>query len=140
VVFVLFVVDPDTHRPARSELIRAAKAAEKLAYAPYSRFRVGAALRTKSGRVFTGGNVENASYGLSVCAERVALFKAISEGEREFDAMVIYTPTRSFAAPCGACRQVMAEFAPNLKVVLVNRTGATRSYRLSRLLPERFAL
>ena len=110
------------------------------AYAPYSRFRVGAALLTKSGKVFAGCNVENASYGLTICAERNAISSAIAAGEREFERMVIYTPTKSLTGPCGACRQVMAEFAPNLKVTLVNRSGVTRTYRLSRLLPERFSL
>jgi cytidine deaminase len=123
-----------------SELIEAAKRVASRAYAPYSRFRVGAALLTKSGKVFAGCNIENASYGLTICAERNAIFSAIAAGEREFEQMVIYTPTKSLTGPCGACRQVMAEFAPNLKVVLVNRSGLTRAYRLSKLLPERFAL
>ena len=95
---------------------------------------------TKSGRVFAGCNVENASYGLSICAERNAIFNAIAAGEREFERMVVYTPTKSLTGPCGACRQVMAEFAPDLKVILVNRSDRTRNYRLSRLLPERFSL
>lgn len=123
-----------------AELVEAARIAAGRAYAPYSRFRVGAALLTKSGKVFAGCNVENASYGLTICAERNAIFSAIAAGEREFERMVIYTPTKSLTGPCGACRQVMVEFAPNLKVVLVNGSGRTRTYRLSKLLPERFAL
>jgi len=119
-------------------LINAAKRAASRAYAPYSRFRVGAALRTRSGKVFTGCNVENASYGLTICAERAAVFAAVAAGEREFERIVIFTPTQSFTGPCGACRQVMAEFAPNLRVVLVNKTGETRSYSLKRLLPVQF--
>jgi len=123
-----------------TELIEAAKKAASRAYAPYSRFRVGAALLTKSGKVFAGCNVENASYGLTICAERSAIFSAIAAGEREFVRMVIFTPTEPLTGPCGACRQVMAEFAPNLRVILVNRSGRTRTYGLSKLLPERFAL
>jgi cytidine deaminase len=125
---------------SEDSLIEAAKEAARRAYAPYSRFRVGAALLTKSGKVFTGCNVENASYSLAICAERNAIFSAVAAGEREFARMVIFTPTESLTGPCGACRQVMAEFAPNLKVTLVNRSGRSRSYRLSKLLPERFAL
>jgi len=121
-------------------LIRAAREAAGSAYAPYSRFRVGAALLTRSCRVFSGCNVENASYGLTICAERAAIFAAVAAGEREFERIVIFTPTRSFNGPCGACRQVMAEFAPNLRVVLVNKTGKTRSYSLKKLLPAQFKL
>jgi cytidine deaminase len=132
-------------RPARintsfATLLRAAKKAAGRAYAPYSKFRVGAALLTRSGKVFAGCNVENASYGLTICAERNAIFGAIAAGEREFDRMVIFTPTASLTGPCGACRQVMAEFAPNLEVVLVNKAGKTRSYSLRELLPVQFKL
>jgi cytidine deaminase len=126
---------------ARSEdaaLIQAAKRVANHAYAPYSRFRVGAAVRTRSGKVFAGCNVENASYGLTTCAERAAIFAAVGAGEREFDKIVIFAPTQSFTGPCGACRQVMAEFAPNLKVMLVNKTRKTRSYSLRKLLPAQF--
>ena len=126
--------------PGRASLIAAAKAAAARAYAPYSRFKVGAALLTKSGKVFTGSNVENASYGLSVCAERVAIFKAVADGEREFDTLVVYSSARTLTAPCGACRQVMTEFAPKLRVILANRSGRTRTYRLEQLLPVRFSL
>ena len=121
-------------------LIRAATQAAGKAYAPYSRFRVGAALLTKTGKVFAGCNVENASYGLAICAERNAMFSAVAAGEREFERIVIFTPTASLTGPCGACRQVMAEFAPNLEVVLVNKTGKTRSYSLRKLLPAQFKL
>jgi cytidine deaminase len=119
-------------------LVQAARAAADRAYAPYSRFRVGAALLTRSGRVFTGCNVENASYGLTNCAERGAVFNALSEGEREFRAIAVYADTKAFTAPCGACRQVLAEFAPNLEVVLANRSGETRTTTLGRLLPDQF--
>jgi cytidine deaminase len=121
-------------------LVEAAKAAARRAYAPYSKFRVGAAVRTKSGKVFAGCNVENASYGLTICAERAAIFAAVAAGEREFEQIVIFTPTQSFTGPCGACRQVVAEFAPELEVVLVNEQGRTRSYSLRKLLPVLFEL
>ena len=121
-------------------LICAAKQAAKYAYAPYSKFRVGAAALTKSGKVFAGCNVENASCGLTICAERAAIFAAIAAGEREFERIVIFAPTQSFTGPCGACRQVMAEFASDLEVVLVNKQGKSRSYSLKKLLPSQFKL
>ena len=121
-----------------NELIKTAKMASKFAYAPYSKFRVGAALLTKSGRIFTGCNVENASYGLSVCAERIAVFKAISEGEKQFDAITIYTNTKEFTLPCGACLQVLNEFSKNLIVITINRAGKSKNYRLAELLPHPF--
>ena len=120
--------------------VDAARQAASRAYSPYSSFPVGAALVTKSGRVFTGCNVENASYGLTICAERTAIFKAISEGECDFERIIIYTPTAGFTGPCGACRQVMAEFAPDLEVVSVNQQGRIRRTNLERLLPDRFRL
>lgn len=95
-----------------AELLAAANEARRLAHAPYSRYRVGAALLTRDGRVYTGCNVENASFGLSICAERVAVFKAVSDGQREFVAVAIVTPDVG-ASPCGACRQVLHEFAPD---------------------------
>src|SRR6202008_3253313 len=104
-------------------LIAAAKTAREHAHAPYSNFRVGAALRASSGRIFGGCNVENATYGLTVCAERVAIFKAISEGERGFDAMAVVTDTDSLTPPCGACRQLIWEFCGDVPVVLANLNG-----------------
>ncbi|MGB9593801.1 MAG: cytidine deaminase [Anaerolineae bacterium] len=118
------------------DLVRAALEAREKAYAPYSKYRVGAALLTRSGRVFTGANVENASYGLSVCAERVAAFNAVAEGEREFEAIAV--ATGNGVLPCGACRQVLAEFAPDMRVIVADADGNTRTYRLSDLLPGRF--
>jgi cytidine deaminase len=115
------------------QLIAAAKSAQRHAYAPYSKFRVGAALLTSDGKVFTGCNVENASYGLTICAERVAVGKAVSEGCREFKAIAIVAPARNIT-PCGACRQVLAEFGDCL--VICN----TKQYRLSELLPSAFRL
>ena len=102
-------------------LIEEAKEARKLAYAPYSKFKVGAALLTKSGKIYTGCNVENASYGATVCAERVALFKAVSEGEREFEAIAIYVETENLTFPCALCRQVMYEFSPDMKIISANK-------------------
>jgi cytidine deaminase len=129
-------------RADKAELLAAAiEAAEQVAtqaYAPYSSFAVGAALITKSGRIFSGCNVENASYGLTICAERNAIFRAVAEGERQFETLVIYTPTDRFTGPCGACRQVMAEFAPKLEVIMVNKKGRVRRTSLARLLPDQF--
>jgi cytidine deaminase len=119
------------------ELIAAACRVLQQAYAPYSGFSVGAALRTHSGRVFTGCNVENASYGLTICAERVAVGKAVSEGERDFEAIAIVS--RGAATPCGACRQVLAEFNPELHIIVADLEGNYRHFRLSELLPRAFS-
>jgi len=110
------------------------------AYARYSGFRVGAALLTKSGKVFTGVNVENASYGLTVCAERVAVFKAVSEGEREFVAIAIASDSPEKTVPCGACRQVLYEFSEDMDVIMANRDGDYEVARLKDLLPRGFRL
>ncbi len=120
------------------ELIGKAVEVRERAYAPYSRFKVGAALLSRDGRVFAGCNVENASYGLTVCAERVALFKAVSEGTREFEAIAIACG-KGPCAPCGACRQVLFEFAPDLTVIMTDSEGKEiRVSKLSDLLPEGF--
>lgn len=129
---------PGPLKRARSELEAAAIAMMKRAYAPYSRFRVGAALRADSGQIFTGCNVENSSYGLSVCAERVAMSKAVSEGERSFVEIVIATASERPSPPCGACRQFLSELAPNLRVVLVTPDGAREKTTLAALLPKAF--
>ncbi|MBB3256938.1 cytidine deaminase [Paraburkholderia bannensis] len=124
-------------------LIDAAKAAREKAYAPYSRFKVGAALQTKDGKVFHGCNVENASYGLCNCAERTALFAAIAAGYRpgDFAAMAVVAQTDGPVAPCGACRQVMIELGtPALEVILVNLKGDVRVTSADALLPEAFYL
>jgi cytidine deaminase len=120
------------------KLVEAAKAARENAHAPYSNFRVGAALRAKSGRIYTGCNVENATYGLTVCAERVAIFKAISEGERGFDAVAVVTDTEGLTPPCGACRQLLWEFCGDAEVVLANLKGKTETTRMSALFPRPF--
>lgn len=120
------------------KLIAAAKAARENAHAPYSNFRVGAALRAKSGRVFTGCNVENATYGLTLCAERVAVFKAISEGERGFDAIAVVADTERLTPPCGACRQILWEFCGDIEVLAANLKGKAKSYRLAEIFPDPF--
>ena len=119
-----------------AELIANATAARELAYAPYSKFKVGAALLGKSGQVYRGCNIENAAYGPSICAERTAIFKAVSEGEREFEAMAIVTENGVF--PCGTCRQVMLEFAPDMTVIIADTRGNTRLATVRSLLPDGF--
>ncbi len=118
------------------ELIAQAVEARKRAYTPYSHYKVGAALLGKSGKVYLGCNVENASYGHTVCAERTAVLKAVSEGEREFEAIAVVT--RNGGSPCGACRQVMAEFAPELTIYIADKNGEYRTTTLSDLLPDMF--
>jgi cytidine deaminase len=122
----------------RDALIAAATQARENAHAPFSNFRVGAALRAKSGRIYTGCNVENASYGLTCCAERVAIFKAISEGERGFDAIAVVTDTDSLTPPCGACRQIIWEFCGDVPVILANTKGAVEEESSAKLLPRAF--
>lgn len=125
-------------RELEAELVRKAVEARDRAYAPYSGFAVGAALLSQDGRIFSGCNVENASYGLTVCAERVALFKAVSEGAREFVALAVACG-QGPCAPCGACRQVLYEFAPELLVIMADGKGKTWcTARLSELLPHGF--
>ena len=119
-------------------LISTAKDARLNAHAPYSNFRVGAALRATSGRIFAGCNVENATYGLTVCAERVAIFKAISEGERGFDAIAVVTDADSLTPPCGACRQLIWEFCGDVPVVLSNLKGKIETIRMRDLFPKPF--
>ena len=118
------------------DLIAKAMEAREKAHAPYSRFAVGAALLAKSGRVYTGCNVENASYGLSICAERAAVFKAVSEGERDFE--VIAVVTQNGVTPCGACRQVLLEFNEDIEVIVADGAGEYRVFNLRELLPEAF--
>jgi cytidine deaminase len=122
------------------KLIAVAKAAQRNAHAPYSKFRVGAALLTKSGKVYTGVNVENASYGLTNCAERVAVGKAVSEGHRKFQAIAVVAPSAALS-PCGACRQVLAEFGECVVICADSRnTRRLRIHLLSELLPHTFKL
>lgn len=121
------------------QLTNQAKSMLNMAYVPYSKFPVGAALLTEEGEVFTGCNIENASYGLSNCAERTALFKAISEGKRDFSKIVITGNTEGPISPCGACRQVLAEFCdPDMPVILTNSSGDTSTTTIAELLPGAF--
>ena len=114
-------------------------AAMENAYAPYSRFRVGAAVKTSSGEVVAGCNVENAAYGEALCAERVAIAAAVARGMKEFEEIAIASESDEPAAPCGSCRQTMSEFAPDLKITSYSRNGKQVTWRLSDLLPEAFA-
>jgi cytidine deaminase len=120
------------------ELARFARAARRRAHAPFSRFKVGAALRTPRGEIITGCNVENASYGLTLCAERVAVFKAISEGIRRFDAVAVVADSRELTPPCGPCRQILWEFCGDIPVYLEDLRGRRRTFQLSELLPFPF--
>lgn len=122
------------------ELLSIADKAMENAYAPYSKFKVGAALLCKDGTVFTGCNIENATYGATNCAERTAVFKAVSEGQREFEAIAIVSSGGGETFPCGICRQVMAEFAPEIKVILRDEAGDEHIYPLMELLPKSFTL
>ncbi|MGH9629453.1 MAG: cytidine deaminase [Bryobacteraceae bacterium] len=119
-------------------LAEAALQARENAHAPFSGFKVGAALQEASGRIYTGCNVENATYGLSMCAERVAVFKAVSEGAREFAGIVVAADTDALTPPCGACRQILWEFCGNIELTLVNLTGKTESFHLEDLFPRPF--
>ncbi len=123
---------------AASDLLAAARRARRRAVAPFSGFRVGAAIEGADGSISTGCNIENASYGLTVCAERVAIFKAISEGHRRFTRLVVVTAASTPTPPCGACRQVLWELAGDIEVILANARRETGRYRLSDLLPEPF--
>jgi cytidine deaminase len=121
-------------------LVRAASAALKKAYSPYSKVKVGAAILTGDGRVFSGCNIENASYGLSVCGERTAAFKAVSNGSLKFVAIAVTSDLGEIAYPCGACRQVLEEFGPSMTVILFDGKGRVERYSLEELLRHPFKL
>lgn len=123
---------------ASEAMIVAARAARERAVADFSGFKVGAALETTDGRIFTGCNVENATYGLTVCAERVAIFKALSEGHRAFTRIVVVADTDSPTPPCGACRQIMWEFCGDIEVVMANLVAVTATLQMKDLLPLPF--
>ena len=123
----------------KNHLIEKAKEVSRKAYAPYSNYKVGAALLTKSGKVYTGCNIENSSYGLTNCAERTAVFKAVSEGEMEFEEMVIYADSPNLPTPCGACRQVLSEFGSELKITIISNKEQMET-SISELLPLGFKL
>jgi cytidine deaminase len=120
------------------DLAGLARKARKRAHAPYSKFKVGAALRTRKGEIVTGCNIENASYGLTLCAERVAVFKAVSEGLRRFDAIAVVVDSPQLAAPCGPCRQILWEFCGDIWVHMETLRGARKTMRLRELLPFPF--
>lgn len=120
------------------KLIEQAIAAKERAIAPHSQFPVGAALRTLSGDIYTGCNIESSSYSLTLCAERVALFKALSEGERQFDAIAITTSVNDFCPPCGACRQVLWDFARDITVILVSQSAEIKRMKMSDFFPHAF--
>ena len=121
-----------------SDLVAAARKAREFAHAGYSHFKVGAALETGDGTIVTGCNIENATYGLTVCAERVAMFKAISEGHRVFTRIAIVADTDAPTPPCGACRQILWEFCGDIEVILSNLHGKTERFRLGNLFPRPF--
>ncbi len=123
-----------------ANLIKLAQKAAQNAYAPYSNFKVGAALLCKSGNVYTGCNVENSSYGASNCAERTAVFKAVSEGERDFVKIAIVSEKGGLTFPCGICRQVLSEFMPNGSIVLFSEEKGIKEFALNELLPYAFKL
>jgi len=123
---------------SENDLIAIATEARLRSVAPFSSFKVGAALRTKEGKVFTGCNVESASYGLTVCAERVAIWKALSEGERDFTNLVIVADTEQLTPPCGTCRQIIWEFAKPATIVLANLRGQQEEVDIAHLLPKAF--
>ena len=123
----------------RELLVLAQKASEN-AHAPYSRFKVGAALECESGRIFTGCNIENSALGSTMCAERVAVYKAVSEGENQFSRIAIYGESEGYCMPCGACRQVLSEFSQDMEVLCARASGGYVSYKLKELLPHPFRL
>ncbi|MDZ4225092.1 MAG: cytidine deaminase [bacterium] len=122
------------------DLIQKALDTRKNAYAPYSQFAVGAALEAENGTIYTGCNVENASYGLSICAERTALVKAISEGAKKFKRLAIVADTPEAVTPCGMCRQMLMEFSPEMELILANTKGKSETVVLSKLLPRAIKL
>jgi cytidine deaminase len=124
--------------PGDEELIRVASLARQRAHAPYSKYKVGAAIRTKRNKVHSGANVENASYGLTVCAERTAAFAAVNAGDTAFDTIAIVIDDERLPTPCGACRQVLAEFSPDMRVILATAGGKRKVTTLRELLPDPF--
>ncbi|TCK98246.1 cytidine deaminase [Natranaerovirga hydrolytica] len=122
------------------KLIKEAKVAMEFSYSPYSKFKVGAALLTKSGKIYTGCNIENASYGATNCAERVALHKAISEGEKEFIKIAVVSSSNDLTYPCGICRQVLAEFMPKGQLILMNQQEQIKVFDMEKIMPFAFKL
>ena len=125
--------------PGDEDLIRVASLARERAYAPYSKYKVGAAIRTRRNKIHSGANVENASYGLTMCAERCAVYAAVAAGEvKDYDAIAIVTGGDELPSPCGACRQVLHEFSPGTRVILATTTGKRKATTLRDLLPDAF--
>lgn len=122
-----------------TELVKAAIAAKEFSYSPYSHFRVGAAILSEDGRVFSGCNIENVSYGATNCAERTAIFKGISEGVKSIKAIAITSDEEDFTYPCGICRQVICEFGRGIDIILVNNKGETKRSSIEELLPNSFS-
>ncbi|HEY0003875.1 MAG TPA: cytidine deaminase [Pyrinomonadaceae bacterium] len=120
------------------KLIAAARAARERAVAPFSNFRVGAAVETEDGKVYTGCNIESASYGLTVCAERIAIWKALSEGERRFKRLAVVADTERLTPPCGTCRQIIWEFCRDAEIIFANLLGEAESFQIKDLLPRAF--
>ena len=120
------------------KLIKSAISARENAHAPYSNFKVGAALLSESGEIITGCNVENATYGLTICAERTAIFKAISEGKHKFEKIAVVADTENLTPPCGACRQIIWEFCGDVEVILANLKGTTKTFQMRELFPNAF--
>ncbi|WP_140945936.1 cytidine deaminase [Candidatus Thermokryptus mobilis] len=138
-IFLLAFKIKQKNLMTNEELIKRAKEVQKKAHAPYSKFRVGSAILTDDGEVFTGCNIENSSYSLTICAERVAIFKAYSEGKRKFKKIAIVSDSKNFISPCGACRQVLMDLAgPELEVILTNSMNEMKVVKLSELLPLPF--
>ncbi len=122
----------------KNELIEAAKKARENSHAPYSKFRVGAAVRTKDGKIYTGCNIETASFSPTICAERVAIWKAVSEGESEFTEIAVVADTEELTPPCGVCRQIIWEFCGDIPVIFANLEDKTETIQMSELLPRAF--
>ena len=122
----------------QAELVEKAKEVREIAYAPFSKFKVGAALETETGEIFTGCNVESASYGLTVCAERVAIWKAVSEGKKKFSRIAVVADTEELTPPCGACRQIIWEFCGDVPVIMANLKGDVETVQMKELLPRAF--
>jgi cytidine deaminase len=123
---------------SEQELIEAAITASEAAFAPFSNFRVGAVVETDDGKLFKGCNIESSSYGLTVCAERVAIWKALSEGYKSFKSVVVVADTESLTPPCGACRQIIWEFCRDASVIFANLSGKSEKFKASDLLPHAF--
>lgn len=122
------------------ELIKTVKQVVKNAYAPYSRIQVGAGVLCKGDRIYSGVNIENSSYSLSICAERVAMFKALSQGEKKFQILLLYSPQKDFILPCGACLQVINEFAPDIIIATMNKKTKFKFHPLGTLLTKAFVI